>query len=117
MQSPVVTGGGNAGEGQGLTVNEIYKRDGPGVVFISAEVTTQQESPFGLPQEQRGQATGSGFVTDKDGHVLTNAHVVEGASKIEVKFERRQDRRREAARQRREHGRRPAEGQRRARSS
>jgi S1-C subfamily serine protease len=86
VQSPVVSTAGNAGEGQGLTVNEIYKRDGPGVVFITAEVTTQQESPFGLPQEQRGQATGSGFVTDDDGHILTNAHVVEGASKIEVKF-------------------------------
>jgi S1-C subfamily serine protease len=86
VQSAAVSTAGNAGEGQGLTVNEIYKRDGPGVVFISAEVTTQQESPFGLPQEQRGQATGSGFVTDDDGHILTNAHVVEGASKIDVKF-------------------------------
>jgi S1-C subfamily serine protease len=86
VRSPAISTGGNADEGQGLTVNEIYKRDGPGVVFISAEVTTQQESPFGLPLEQRGQATGSGFVTDKDGHILTNAHVVEGASKIEVKF-------------------------------
>ena len=86
VQSSVPTSVGNAGEGQGLTVNEIYKRDGPGVVFISAEVTTEQQSPFGLPSEQRGQATGSGFVTDEDGHVMTNAHVVEGASKIEVKF-------------------------------
>ena len=86
VQGPAVSTGGNAGEGQGLTVNEIYKRDGPGVVFISAEVTTQQESPFGFPQEQRGQATGSGFVIDEHGHVLTNAHVVEGASKIEVAF-------------------------------
>jgi S1-C subfamily serine protease len=86
VQSPVTAGAGNAGEGQGLTVNEIYKRDGPGVVFISAEVTRQQESPFGFPQEQRGQATGSGFVIDEEGHILTNAHVVEGASKVEVKF-------------------------------
>ena len=87
VQSPVVAGGGGgAGEGRGLTVNEIYKRDGPGVVFISAEVTTEQQSPFGFPQEQRGQATGSGFVIDEDGHVMTNAHVVEGASKVEVKF-------------------------------
>jgi S1-C subfamily serine protease len=86
VQNTIASGGGSAGEGQGLTVNQIYKRDGPGVVFISAEVTRQQESPFGLPQEQRGQATGSGFVIDRDGHVLTNAHVVEGASKIEVKF-------------------------------
>jgi S1-C subfamily serine protease len=86
VQGPVVSGGGSAEEGQGLTVNEIYRRDGPGVVFIAAEVTTQQESPFGLPLEQRGQATGSGFVTDEEGHILTNAHVVEDASKIEVKF-------------------------------
>jgi S1-C subfamily serine protease len=87
VQSPVPSTAGNGDEGQGLTVNEIYKRDGPGVLFISAEVTTQQESPFGLPQEQRGQATGSGFVLDEDGHVLTNAHVVEGATKIEAKFD------------------------------
>jgi len=86
VQSSVPASVGDAGEGRGLTVNEIYKRDGPGVVFISAQITRQQESPFGFPQEQRGQATGSGFVIDKDGHVLTNAHVVEGGEKIEVKF-------------------------------
>jgi S1-C subfamily serine protease len=86
VQAQVPSTAGSAEEGQGLTVNEIYRRDGPGVVFISAEVTRRQESPFGLPQEQRGQATGSGFVIDEDGHVLTNAHVVEGASKIEVKL-------------------------------
>jgi S1-C subfamily serine protease len=86
VQGAAVSTAGNSDEGQGLTVNEVYKRDGPGVVFISAEVTTQQESPFGFPQEQRGQATGSGFVIDEQGHVLTNAHVVEGASKIEVAF-------------------------------
>ena len=86
VQGAAVSTGGNSDEGQGMTVNEVYKRDGPGVVFISAEVTTEQDSPFGLPQEQRGQATGSGFVIDEQGHVLTNAHVVEGASKIEVAF-------------------------------
>ena len=86
VHGAAVSTAGNSDEGHGLTVNEVYKRDGPGVVFISAEVTTQQESPFGFPQEQRGQATGSGFVIDEQGHVLTNAHVVEGASKIEVAF-------------------------------
>jgi S1-C subfamily serine protease len=70
----------------GLTVNEIYDRDGPGVVFIRAQIVERVQSPFGFPQEQRGEATGSGFVIDDDGDILTNAHVVEGASKIEVGF-------------------------------
>jgi S1-C subfamily serine protease len=69
----------------GLTINEIYDRDGPGVAFVRAEIEQDVESPFDLfPQRQRGQATGSGFVIDDKGSILTNAHVVEGASKIEV---------------------------------
>jgi S1-C subfamily serine protease len=70
----------------GLSVNDIYKKDAPGVVFIRAEVVERTQSPFGFPERQRGQATGSGFVIDQDGHILTNAHVVAGASKIEVGF-------------------------------
>ena len=103
------------GQGAGLTVNEIYKRDGPGVVFIRAEVIQQTDRRSASPQEQRGEATGSGFVIDKDGHILTNAHVVEGASKIEVGFgdDKTVDAKRR--RPRREHRRRAAEGRRRRR--
>jgi S1-C subfamily serine protease len=39
-----------------------------------------------FPTEQRGEATGSGFVIDKAGDILTNAHVVEGAVKVSVQF-------------------------------
>jgi S1-C subfamily serine protease len=70
----------------GLTVNQIYVRDGPGVVFIRSEIVQKVASPFGFPQQQRGEATGSGFVADNKGNILTNAHVVQGASKIEVGF-------------------------------
>jgi S1-C subfamily serine protease len=70
----------------GLSVNEIYRKDAPGVVFISADVVERTQSPFGFPERQRGQATGSGFVIDEGGHILTNAHVVQGARKIEVRF-------------------------------
>jgi len=38
------------------------------------------------PREQETQAAGTGFVISKDGFILTNNHVVEGASKIEVNF-------------------------------
>ncbi len=71
-------------------VNQIYKNDGGGVAFIESQVPateTQSLSPFGEPEsEGGGTATGSGFVIDSEGHILTNNHVVEGADKIEVKL-------------------------------
>jgi len=82
----VFSGGGadlaNPKEGA-LSPREIYKRDAPGVVFITANVT-QAASPFA--PEQEGQSTGSGFVIGKGGSIVTNAHVVEGASRVNVRF-------------------------------
>ena len=40
----------------GLSVNDIYKKDAPGVVFIRADVVERTQSPFGFPEQQRGQA-------------------------------------------------------------
>jgi YD repeat-containing protein len=78
----------NRGDGGGLTPRDIYKRAAPGVVFVRAQVVEQTDSPFdfGFPQEQRGEATGSGFVIDNKGTILTNAHVVSGATKVSVQF-------------------------------
>jgi S1-C subfamily serine protease len=75
--------------GKGQKVNQIYREDSPGVVFVQSTLKSQGPSllsPFGGGGggSSGGTATGSGFVLDHDGHVLTNAHVVDGASKIEV---------------------------------
>jgi putative serine protease PepD len=65
-----------------LSVNQIYRRAYKGVVEIT--VTAEgSESPFGGP---RAQGQGSGFVYDRQGHVVTNQHVVQGASSVSVRF-------------------------------
>jgi S1-C subfamily serine protease len=74
------------GRPAGLTVREIYKKDGPGVAFIRAEIVQTTSNPFGFPEQQRGEATGSGFVLNGQGYVATNAHVVNGARKVQVSF-------------------------------
>jgi S1-C subfamily serine protease len=88
QQSAVSGKAGAAGLAKGLTAREIYKRDAPGVVNVKAQIVQRVASPFDLtPQEQRGEATGSGFVVDSNGDILTNAHVIEGASRVTVQFE------------------------------
>jgi S1-C subfamily serine protease len=71
---------------KGLTVHEIYQRDAEGVAFIRSQIVQQTQSVFGFPQQQQSTATGSGFLIDTDGHILTNAHVVEGAKSVDVQL-------------------------------
>jgi S1-C subfamily serine protease len=75
--------------GKGMSINEIYRASAPAVVHIETTTRVQQPSdffgnPFGTTQTQR--ALGSGFVIDKAGHIVTNYHVVRGASAIQVSF-------------------------------
>ena len=89
QQAPVSASTASSTTSGALTPREIYKRDAPGVAFIRAEIVQRTQSPldfFGAPTEQRGEATGSGFVIDKSGDILTNAHVVDGAVKVTVQF-------------------------------
>jgi putative serine protease PepD len=73
----------------GLTIGQIYDKARAGVVLITATSTVTAQNPldpFGPPQKEQQQALGSGFVIDRQGHILTNAHVVVGASKVQVGF-------------------------------
>jgi S1-C subfamily serine protease len=77
-------------QSSGLTPHQIYERDAPGVALVTSTIVRQSESPFSLggeSGEQQGTATGSGFVINSDGTILTNYHVVENAVKVEVSFE------------------------------
>jgi putative serine protease PepD len=66
----------------GLSVNSIYKLAYRGVVEV--KVSSQSTGPFGGTQPQ--SAEGSGFVYDTSGHVITNQHVVDGATSVRVTF-------------------------------
>lgn len=90
-----------AGESQEQTLINLYKTVNPAVVNIQviipsdANGSTQSILPNipnlpNMPQFEQPsgpqQAQGSGFVYDMDGHIITNNHVVAGASKITVTF-------------------------------
>jgi S1-C subfamily serine protease len=58
----------------------VYKRALPSVVNITS--TAVQFDFFYGPVPQQGQ--GSGFILDKQGHILTNNHVIDNAQRVEV---------------------------------
>jgi putative serine protease PepD len=67
----------------GLT--QIYDDVTPGVVDITV-VSSAGGGQFGFGGSQETQAEGTGFVYDSKGDIVTNAHVVAGASSIKVRF-------------------------------
>jgi S1-C subfamily serine protease len=88
VSQPLAAPEASRDEGDTNLVNQIYRRDGQGVAFISAKRPASSSpglSPFGQPEEG-GVATGSGFLIDTEGHVITNNHVVEEADQVEVKL-------------------------------
>lgn len=75
--NPEVTPPAAAPSGDELPVTEIVRRLSPGVTLVT---TGGSGGPL-------SGSLGTGFLVDRDGHVLTNAHVVEDATEVEVTFE------------------------------
>ncbi len=75
--------------GGGNSINQIYRAASPGVVDIT--VTSNDNSgsniiPFGGNGSQQTQGEGAGVVYDTKGNILTDEHVVSGATKVTVTF-------------------------------
>ena len=64
-----------------LTIGDIAASASPGVVQVNVTAEVQA-GPFGETQQQEGE--GTGFVYDTEGHIVTNEHVVEGATSVSV---------------------------------
>ena len=67
-------------------VIDVYDRVAPSVVNVTTQVLRRGFFFDVTPQE----GAGSGFVLDREGHVLTNFHVIEGAQQIEVTLDNEQ---------------------------
>ena len=56
-------------------------------ILMDGSLTSLYESVIpGVVAIRAGTAQGSGFVYDNEGHIITNQHVVEGASTVEISF-------------------------------
>jgi len=69
-----------------LGVGQIYKQASPGVVEITVTQGSSGGNGFFGQGGGSSQAQGSGFVFDTQGHIVTDQHVVAGASSISVRF-------------------------------
>jgi S1-C subfamily serine protease len=76
--------------GKRLSINEIYRSSAPGVVHIETTLRVHPADPFfGNPfgtKTETERALGSGFVIDRAGDIVTNYHVVHGATTTQVSF-------------------------------
>lgn len=77
----VVTPRGNLAEDEKTTI-ELFRNASPSVVYITT--LALRRDMFSLNTFQIPQGTGSGFIWDRDGHIITNFHVIKGANRVMV---------------------------------
>lgn len=72
-----VTARGDLAQDEQSTI-ELFRSASPSVVHVTSHVLARDRFSFNILEIPRG--SGSGFVWDADGHIVTNFHVIEGAS-------------------------------------
>src|SRR6185312_8352381 len=70
------------------TLSTIFKKAENSVVQITSTVSNPNTMIIinGNPVQSQSERLGSGFVFDKQGHIITNSHVVEGVPAVDVTF-------------------------------
>ncbi len=77
----MITARGNLAEDEKNTI-DIFRNSSPSVVYITS--IAFRRNLFSLNAYEIPQGTGSGFVWDKQGRIVTNFHVISDANRIEV---------------------------------
>lgn len=62
---------------------EVFKQASPKVVYVQRLAAAKKKAH---PQPYVSDGTGSGIIWDKEGHIVTNYHVIKGADKIAVRI-------------------------------
>jgi S1-C subfamily serine protease len=84
LQPPTQHGDDNLLDAYSLAVSRAVEMVGPAVVRVEIEHRAAQNSSGPRGRRPQGRGTGSGFVITPDGLIVTNSHVVHGASAISV---------------------------------
>lgn len=83
--APVVASNAGALDALQGTLEQVYRQVNPSVVSIVVIENASASNPFEVIQGPQ-TVLGSGFVWDKEGDIVTNNHVVDGADQISVRF-------------------------------
>ncbi|NLY92673.1 MAG: trypsin-like serine protease [Myxococcales bacterium] len=81
VELPPITPRGDLSAAERTTI-EIFRRAAPSVVFVTNLRVRNDKLSF--DELTMPQGTGSGFVWDEEGHIVTNFHVIQGANAVQV---------------------------------
>lgn len=81
--SPSQSSGATANSVSTQSYDQIVAKVNPAVVTVT---NTLQPTSGAFGQSSGGEAIGTGMIIDKQGHIVTNAHVVDGAQSLKVTF-------------------------------